>query len=305
MKNLNIIAAPTVCAVMAFFAYTSTTAQVTHIVEVSNFQFTPANITIESGDIVTFTNVSGFHNANGSTDIFPENPASFTTGVAASAPWTESVVLTESGLYTYRCDVHLNMIGTITVNNSQPPCETTYPAVTGLTSNVQANGVALSWDPIAGSIGCQVRVAPKNGEILGTRTIGGSNVSEFFVPGQFLSPGITYDWEVRCGCSQTPVIAGPWVGSDFAIPAGPAISSFPNPTHNLSNVRFQVSAEGHSSLEVYDMNGRLVESLFNGFATPENDYKFSFSGAHLPPGIYIYRLTTQTETVIEKFMISK
>lgn len=304
MKKISFLITTAFMA-LACFVTTTSNAQVTHIVEVSNFQFTPASITIESGDMITFMNVSGFHNANGSTDIFPDNPASFSSGSPAPAPWTESVLFTVEGTYTYLCDIHPNMIGTIIVTSSEPPCENPYPAVTGLSSEVQANGVSLSWNPVAGSIGCQVRVGPKNGGFLGTRTIGGSNVSQFFVPGQFLDPGTTYDWEVRCGCSQNPVIAGPWVGSDFAIPAGAAISSFPNPTDDMSNVTFQVMTEEYSTLEVYDMSGRIVESLFSGLATPGNDYKFSFSGGHLPPGIYIYRLTTQTETVIEKFMITK
>jgi plastocyanin len=304
MKNFNNLAIA-VCIGLAFFLNSISIAQTTHIVEVSNFQFTPASITIESGDIVTFNNVSGFHNANGSTDVFPGNPTSFTTGSPASAPWTESVVLTVPGTYTYLCDIHTNMVGTIIVNSSEPPCENPYPEVTGLTSAVQANGVALSWDPIEGSIGCQVRVGPKNGGILGTKTIGGSNVSQFFIPGQFLSPGTTYDWEVRCGCSQSPVIAGPWASADFAIPAGAAITSFPNPTSNVSNVTFSVASEGYATLEVYDMTGRSIESLFSGMASTGKDYRFSFSGSGLPEGVYIYRLSTETETVIEKIMISR
>jgi len=299
--NLLIAASTT----MAFFVADVTTAQVTHIVEVSNFQFTPASITIESGDMVTFMNVSGFHNANGSTDIFPGNPASFTTGIAASAPWTESVVFTVEGTYTYLCDIHPNMVGTVIVNSSEPPCEDPYPAVTGLVSQIQGDDILLSWDPIAGSIGCQIRIGPKNGETLGTRIIGGNNVSQFLIPGQFLNPGTSYDWEVRCGCSQSPIVAGPWSSSDFVMPAGAAVSSYPNPTSDVSNVTFNVNGEGYTTLEVYDMSGRSVESLFSGVAHPDADYRFSFNGSDLPAGVYIYRLTTQTETVIEKFMISK
>lgn len=289
---------------MAFFTSDVATAQVNHIVTVSNFQFSPASLTIDSGDMVTFMNVEGFHNASGSTAVFPSNPVSFTSGSPASAPWSESVVFTVEGTYSYQCDIHTFMVGTIIVNSSEPPCEDPYPAVTGLTSQVQANGVLLSWDPIAGSIGCQVRVA-QDGEILGTKVIGGNNVSQFFVPGQFLFGGLTYDWEVRCGCSQTPIVAGPWVGADFVMPAGAAVSTYPNPTSDVSNVTFSVNDEGYATLEVYDMSGRSVKSLFSGLADPDTDYRFSFNGSDLPAGVYIYRLTTQTETVIEKFMITK
>lgn len=303
MKNFtNCLVA--VCTAFVFFAVDAVTAQTTHVVTVSNFVFTPASITIAPGDIVTWENVEGFHNASGSTGIFPGNPESFSTGAPELAPWVESVTFTLEGTYTYQCDIHTNMIGTIIVESSEPPCETPYPAVTGLTSQAQANGILLSWDPIEGSIGCQVRVGT-GGEILGTKTIGGINVSQFLVPFQFLNSGTTYNWGVRCGCSQVPLVAGPYANSIFVVPIVAAISSFPNPTTDVSNVTFSVADEGYTTLEVYDMSGRSVKRIFSAMASPEQDYRLTFSGADLPNGVYIYRLTTETETVISKFMISK
>ncbi|MFT6998172.1 MAG: hypothetical protein ACJAQ4_001932, partial [Cryomorphaceae bacterium] len=35
------------------------------------------------------------------------------------------------------------------------------------------------------------------------------------------------------------------------------------------------------------------------------EYRFEFDGSALPSGVYIYRLTTQNEVLIEKFMISR
>lgn len=303
MKNFKSLLMAGVIA-MAFFAVKSTSAQTVHFVTVSNFQFTPAIITIEPGDIVTWDNVDGFHNANGPTSIFPDNPESFSTGSPASAPWVESVTFSLEGTYTYQCDIHTSMVGTIVVESSTPPCENPYPTVSGLASQAQGNGFLLSWDPIDGSIGCQVQLST-GGEILGSKIIGGSNVSQFLVPGQFLNPGFTYNWSVRCGCSQSPIIAGPFASSSFVVPAIAAISSFPNPTSDVSNVSFNVATETYTTLEVFDMSGRSIHSLHDAMAFPDTDYRYTFSGADLPTGIYLYRLTTQKETVIEKFMISR
>jgi len=66
-----------------------------------------------------------------------------------------------------------------------------------------------------------------------------------------------------------------------------------------------VSKAEMSTLEVYDMNGKMVEALFSGVAQPESDYRFEFNGSNLPNGIYIYRLTTESEVKTEKFVISK
>jgi len=35
------------------------------------------------------------------------------------------------------------------------------------------------------------------------------------------------------------------------------------------------------------------------------EYRLEFDGAGLPNGIYIYRLTTESETITDKFMIAR
>ncbi len=85
----------------------------------------------------------------------------------------------------------------------------------------------------------------------------------------------------------------------------PSIMSQPNPTSGESTVTFSVPEADRVSLEVYDMNGRMVSQLFNGDVQAEADYRFQFDGSDLPAGVYIYRLTTTYETVIERFMLTR
>ncbi len=86
---------------------------------------------------------------------------------------------------------------------------------------------------------------------------------------------------------------------------GASLTSSPNPTSGPSFVTFTSANEDYATLEVYDMNGRMVESLFNQVTTPEKEYRLEFSGANLPNGIYLYRLTTGAEVMIDKFMIAR
>ena len=83
-----------------------------------------------------------------------------------------------------------------------------------------------------------------------------------------------------------------------------ALSTYPNPTDGISNVSFELSEEQTALLEVYDLSGRLVQTLFNSVASAEAKYRFTFDGSALPNGVYLYRLTTDSEVVIEKFMIA-
>jgi len=83
------------------------------------------------------------------------------------------------------------------------------------------------------------------------------------------------------------------------------LSSFPNPTNGPSVAVFVTGQTERTTLEVYDMNGRLVEGLFSGVAEAGVEYRLDFDGLRLPNGVYMYRLTTESETIVEKFMIAK
>ena len=87
-------------------------------VSVSNNVFTPADIVIDIGDKVTWTRIGGFHNVDGSTDTYPDNPDSFFSGPASSS-WDDfSHTFTVPGEYVYQCNPHasMGMVGTITVS---------------------------------------------------------------------------------------------------------------------------------------------------------------------------------------------
>jgi hypothetical protein len=83
------------------------------------------------------------------------------------------------------------------------------------------------------------------------------------------------------------------------------LSSFPNPTNGLSQAIFVTGQTERATLEVYDMNGRLVEGLFSGMAEAGVEYRIDFDGLRLPNGIYVYRLQTENEVIIDKFIVAK
>jgi hypothetical protein len=91
----------------------------------------------------------------------------------------------------------------------------------------------------------------------------------------------------------------------IGIEAAGELSSYPNPTTGPSQVVFVTAETGRTLVEVYDMNGRNVATLFNQEAQAGQEYRIDFDGASLPNGIYIYRMTTTNEIVINKFMVAK
>jgi len=187
-------------------------------------------------------------------------------------------------------------------------CSNPFPAVdeASLSTTLTGGAASIAWSPAPNQIGCQIQVRLAGGATLGSQIIGGAGASGFNIPFSALQPGTDYEWRVRCGCSQTPLVAGPFSSyQPFSTPGGSVISSLPNPTTGQSNVTFSVVDGGYATLDVYDMSGRLVNAIFTGVAQPNNEYRFEFDGSALPNGVYIYRLTTQNEVVNNKFMIAK
>ena len=87
-------------------------------IQVTNFQFTPSALTIDVGDTVRWTNVTGTHNVDGTTTTYPSNPMPFSNPSDGSGAWVFDVVFTIAGTYQYQCGFHASMLGTITVNST-------------------------------------------------------------------------------------------------------------------------------------------------------------------------------------------
>ncbi|MEM9052505.1 MAG: T9SS type A sorting domain-containing protein, partial [Bacteroidota bacterium] len=156
-----------------------------------------------------------------------------------------------------------------------------------------------------GSIGCQIQGGVVGTSGLATITKIGQDLGSFIIPGGSLQQGQTYQWRVRCGCSQNPVIVGPW--SDFAqfTTAAATIEIAPNPTEGLTQVSFVTPSKDQVLFEVIDMSGRLVETLYQGGVEADQNMIYRFDGSDLPNGVYLIRLSSSSNVITEKLMIAR
>ncbi len=74
-------------------------------------------------------------------------------------------------------------------------------------------------------------------------------------------------------------------------PALAELSVYPNPFTSMTTVSFDLPTAGLTRLEVFDLSGRLVDTLVDA-VLPEGGHTAVMSGADLSPGIYFYRLET-------------
>ena len=66
--------------------------------------------------------------------------------------------------------------------------------------------------------------------------------------------------------------------------------NFPNPFNSNTKIRFEISRAGIVELEIYDILGRKLQTLFKGYETP-GVYEKNFDSLNLPGGVYFYRLS--------------
>lgn len=84
------------------------------------------------------------------------------------------------------------------------------------------------------------------------------------------------------------------------------IVSYPNPTSGPMKISFTSSeSSANAVIEVYDMFGRTIATLFNKETIADQQYHVDFDGSNLPAGMYVYKITVGNKTTSNKFIISR
>ena len=77
-------------------------------------------------------------------------------------------------------------------------------------------------------------------------------------------------------------------------PAGFVLAAaFPNPTHGPTTLRYYMEHEGIVHLQVFDANGRLVQTLVDAFQEGDRWHLTRFDVGELAGGVYFYRLRVE------------
>lgn len=78
--------------------------------------------------------------------------------------------------------------------------------------------------------------------------------------------------------------------------------NYPNPFNPTTTIRFEVAQSSFVSLRVFDMQGRLIDTLVSK-TLPSGPHSVSFDAGNLASGMYLYRLETPQGTQSKKMML--
>ncbi len=94
--------------------------------------------------------------------------------------------------------------------------------------------------------------------------------------------------------------------TEAGVPAKFALmQNYPNPFNPTTEIRFTVDKTAHAVLEVYNILGQRVATLFDGVANAGTLYTMNLNADHLSSGVYFYRLSNQNKTSTKKMMLLK
>ncbi len=109
------------------------------------------------------------------------------------------------------------------------------------------------------------------------------------------------DWE-NSGESFEPYLtnkAGTEVPSEYSLG-----QNYPNPFNPTTNLSFSLPEAGQVNLSVYDISGKLVTTLINGYRQPGSQV-VTFDGTGLASGMYVYRLQAGSFNASGKMILMK
>lgn len=129
-------------------------------------------------------------------------------------------------------------------------------------------------------------------------------------PSQTVYVKVTYTSPTVVSTSSYPSAAAssldnaiPAVMSAVAGAGSFALTNYPDPFTDNTQIRFTLAADTRVSLLILDGNGRLVKELLNQ-SLPAGTQTVRFNGGGMPAGLYIIRLRTSQGVVNRKMMLT-
>jgi Secretion system C-terminal sorting domain len=108
-----------------------------------------------------------------------------------------------------------------------------------------------------------------------------------------INPTFYSDWV------YTPGVGVADLPSEFVL-----AQNYPNPFNPVTTITFALPTSSDVSLVVYDMAGRTVKTLVNGYVNA-GSYDVSFDASNLASGVYFYQLNADNTNIVKKMVLMK
>lgn len=80
--------------------------------------------------------------------------------------------------------------------------------------------------------------------------------------------------------------------------------NYPNPFNPVTKIKYDIPLNGNVSIKIYDINGRLINTLINEYKTAGR-YEIDFNGKNLSSGLYYYKIESGNFSQVRKMILIK
>jgi parallel beta-helix repeat protein len=83
------------------------------------------------------------------------------------------------------------------------------------------------------------------------------------------------------------------------------LKAIPNPFRTITTIQLHPVESGEATVEVYNVQGVLIQRIFSGNLQAGNTKTFNLSATGLSPGVYIIHLKTKTKIISQKIILMR
>ena len=312
-------------------------------INIKDFSYQPAELTVQVGDIVEWTNQDAMvHTVTSDNNLF--NSGNLPQGQSYSHTFSEV------GDFPYHCTPHPWMTGEIYVRDSAvlaelqnltlppnfPPQGGTLEFIMGVDniSSIQQNFdlwtmITLpngsEYGPLINgnfTVPGMVNPSREKSQVIPSSAPAGDYFYHMFVgnyPDEFWSQDF-FEFHKSAslqggggGMTELPVDAASWdfceegcvdISSSEGTERGVVFSSHPNPFNPSTNIRFTLTDKAEITLRVFNSAGREVAELASGIFD-SGVHEFAFNGENLSSGVYFAYLNVGGKNFSQKLMLLK
>ena len=103
---------------------------------------------------------------------------------------------------------------------------------------------------------------------------------------------------------KVDVLTGTSIGNEQAASDYSLSQNFPNPFNPITNIEFSIPKQEFVTMKVYNLLGKEVKTLVSS-NLQAGKYSVHFNAENLPSGIYFYKLTSGTFSLVKKMTLIK
>ena len=165
---------------------------------------------------------------------------------------------------------------------------------------VYDNGVLVSTNPrsITMPTGTGFRAAGYTGGAYSLNT--GGKIDEFRLYNRALTPAeIAATWN-----AELPILTAIHSNTNQVPSSYNLAQNYPNPFNPSTKISFSIPKAGNVKLAVFDILGKQVTELVNGFKQA-GTYDINFNASNIASGVYFYKIESGSFTEVKKMLLVK